>query len=167
MRRLLTLSVAAAFLAAPAVAQAGDDEPSTPPKGLIRAGKGMAGVTIGQSQNQVRAILGTPATSKKGTNDFGQYTQLTFPGKLTVVFQGNTVLSSVSTTDDGQRTKEGIHVGSSERRAMQKIRGLRCTTEGSFRSCVLGRFRAGEHVTIFFVKPNGLINRITVATVID
>ena len=46
--------------------------------------------------------------------------------------------------------------------------GLRCTTEGSFRSCVLGRFQAGEHVTIFFVKPRtGLINRITVATVID
>ena len=65
-------------------------------------------------------------------------------------------------------TKEGIHVGSSERRAMQKIRGLRCTTEGSFRSCILGRFQAGEHVTIFFVKPaTGLINRITVATVID
>jgi hypothetical protein len=161
MRRLLPLTVFLT-LAVASAAQAAD-----PPKGLIRAGKGMAGVTIGQSQNQVRAVLGTPATSKKGTNDFGEYTQLTFPGKLTVVFQGNTVLSSVSTTDDGQRTKEGIHVGSSEKRASQKIRGLRCETLSGKRSCILGRFIAGEHVTIFFVKPNGLINRITVATVID
>ena len=161
MRRLLPLTAFLALVIVPA-AQAAD-----PPKGLIRAGKGMAGLTIGDSQNQVRSILGKPATSKKGTNDFGEYTQLTFPGKLTVVFQGNTVLSSVSTTDDGQRTKQGIHVGSSETRASQKIRGLRCETLSGKRSCILGRFIAGRHVTIFFVKPNGLINRITVATVID
>jgi hypothetical protein len=161
MRRALPLTAFLLLALVPA-AQA-----ATPPKGLIRAGKGMAGVTLGQSQTQVKAVLGTPAKSTKGTNDFGEYTQLTFPGKLTLVFQGNTVLSSVSTTDNGQRTKEGIHVGSSETRATQKIRGLRCVTESSRRSCTLGRFQAGEHVTIFFVKPNGLINRITVATVID
>jgi hypothetical protein len=161
MRRLLPLT-AFLTLAIASAAQAAD-----PPKGLIRAGKGMAGITIGQSQTQVKAVLGKPAKTTKGTNDFGEYTQLTFPGKLTVVFQGNTVLSSVSTTDDGQRTKEGIHVGSSETRAMQKIKGLRCEDLGDRRSCTLGRFQAGEHVTIFFVKPNGLINRITVATVID
>src|SRR5215207_1242624 len=161
MRRLPPLTALLALALVPAAHAA------TPPKGLIRAGKGMAGVTIGQSPSQVKAILGTPAKTTKGTNDFGQYTQLTFPGKLTVVFQGNTVLSSVSTTDDGQRTKEGIHVGSSRRRLMQKIPGVRCEDLGNRQSCTLGRFEAGEHVTIFFVKPTGIINRITVATVID
>jgi hypothetical protein len=161
MRRLLPLTAFLALVFVPA-AQA-----ATPPKGLIRAGKGMAGVTLGQSQNQVRAVLGTPATSKKGTNDFGEYAQLTFPGKLTLVFQGNTVLSSVSTTDDGQRTKEGIHVGSSMTRLQQKIPGVRCEDIGDRTSCTLGRFQAGEHVTIFFIKPTGIINRISVATVID
>ena len=161
MRRLLPLTAFLVLVIVPA-AQA-----ATPPKGLIRAGKGMAGVTIGQSQTQVKAVLGKPAKTTKGTNDFGQYTQLTFPGKLTLVFQGNTVLSSVSTTDDGQRTKEGIHVGSSMNRLQQKIPGVRCDDIGDRTSCTLGRFQAGEHVTIFFVKPNGIINRITVATVID
>jgi hypothetical protein len=40
-------------------------------------------------------------------------------------------------------------------------------TESGNRSCALGEFLAGKHVTVFFVKPNGLINRITVGTVID
>ena len=52
MRRLLPLFLLAAFVAAPAVAHAGDEEPSTPPKGLIRAGKGMAGVTLGRARTR-------------------------------------------------------------------------------------------------------------------
>jgi hypothetical protein len=140
---------------------------AAPPKGLIRAGKGMAGVTLGDTQASVKSVLGTPATTKTGTNDFGKYTILTFPGKLTATFQGNTDLSAISTTDDGQKTKQGIHVGSSETRLRQKIPAVNCVTESGKRSCSLGKFLAGEHVTVFFVKPNGLINRITVGTVID
>jgi hypothetical protein len=161
MRRTLPLTAFLALIVVPG-AQA-----ATPDKGLIRAGKGMAGVTLGQTQAQVKAVLGTPASTKTGTNDFGKYTILTFPGKLTTSFQGNTALTSVSTTDDGQRTKQGIHVGSSETRLMQKIPAVRCVTESGNRSCSLGEFQAGRRVTVFFVKPSGLINRITVGTVID
>ena len=162
MRRLTLPLIALGLLVLASAAQA-----AAPAKGLIRAGKGMAGVTLGDTQSQVKAVLGTPATAKTGTNDFGKYTQLTFPGKLTTVFQGNVNLSAISTTDTGQKTKQGIHVGSSETRLREKIPAVRCETSSGARSCTLGQFQAGKHVTIFFVKPTGLINRITVATVID
>lgn len=162
MRRLLPLTAFAALLVVIPAAQA-----AAPPKGLIRAGKGMAGVTLGDTQASVKTVLGTPASTKTGTNDFGKYTQLTFPGKLTAMFQGNTALTSITTTDDGQRTKQGIHVGSSETRLSQKIPAARCVTESGSRSCSLGEFQAGKHVTVFFINKKGLVNRITVGIVID
>jgi hypothetical protein len=141
---------------------------ATPDRNLIRMGRGMAGISLADTQAEVKAVLGQPAKTKTGSNVFGTYTELRYKGKLRVTFQGNEDVSAISTAGEGQRTKQGIHVGSSENRLRQKVRGLACETVGGRRSCTRGKLLPGRRVTVFFIKASTRrITRITVAFVID
>ena len=151
----------ALLLAVPASAAA------APPSDLIRLGRGMAGISLGQTQAQVKDVLGEPASTKKGSNEFGKYTILKFRGKLTVTFQGNRQVTSISTTDEGQRTTTGIRVDSTESELRSKISGVKCESFDGRRICTSWRLEPGQRATSFFLSASGRINRISVGIVID
>jgi hypothetical protein len=127
----------------------------------------IAGIELDMTRPEVRAAKGDPRRVEHGTNDFGPYTIFRY-GRLWVVFQGNDGATAVSTRRPGQRTAEGIGVGSSEAE-LRAAHTVRCRTEaGEFRHCWSGRFRPGRRVTDYWIgMTSGLVTRVTVAYVID
>src|SRR5437764_974973 len=81
---------------------------------IIQAQRGISGIALGMSQAQVKAGLGTPTKVKTGHNDFGQFTQFSYAGGITVTFQGNTKATGVAITHRTDRTATGVGVGSTE-----------------------------------------------------
>jgi len=149
---IATAIIAAAVLASSAAA-------------TIIAQQGIAGVKIGMTKSKVRSVLGAPRSVKTGSNDFGRYTILKYGG-LQVFFQGDTILTSVSTTRTAERTASGVGVGSTEGQVKAKIKGVKCKTDSRFRHCYLGQFTAGHRVTDFAIK-RGKVHRVDVGLVID
>ena len=105
--------------------------------------QGFAGVKIGMTQAKVRSVLGKPTSVKRGSNNFGKYTIFKYAG-LQTEFQGNTTLTSVSTTRTSERTASGIGVGSTVAQVKAKIKGVTCATDSGFRHCYLGTFAPGS-----------------------
>ena len=127
--------------------------------------KGIAGVRLGMSQAKVRSVLGKPASTKHGTNDFGAYTTFRYRG-LTFTFQGNLALTSMSTTRRSEKTATGVGVGSTEAQVRAGVKGVTCKTEFGSRHCYLGAFLIGRRVTDFFIK-HGRVTRVNVGRVLD
>ena len=129
--------------------------------------RGMAGVTLGISRVQARAVLGAPSRTIHGTNEFGVYTELRYAGRaLRLVFQGNGGLTAISTTGRRERTRTGVGVGSTEAQVKHGVPGARCTGTGTERHCFLGTFSAGKRVTDFRLT-GGRVTRVVVGFVID
>jgi hypothetical protein len=129
--------------------------------------QGMAGVALGMSLPQARAVLGAPSRAIHGTNDFGVYTELRYAGRaLRLVFQGNGGLTSISTTGRRERTRTGVGVGSTESQVKHGVPGVRCAGTGTARHCFLGTFSAGKRVTDFRLAE-GRVSRVVVGFVID
>jgi hypothetical protein len=133
---------------------------------MIQVDKGIAGARIGNTRAEVRAALGTPGTVKHGTNDFGAFTEFRYAGGLRVDFQGNTKVTSVTTTGRGDRTARGVGVGSSERSVRRKVAGVKCETTAGTRSCHTHDFLPGKRVTDFTIRHKR-VTRVTVGIVID
>jgi hypothetical protein len=138
---------------------------AAPAGAMIQVDRGIAGARIGASPAAVKAALGTPASSKSGSNDFGPYLQYKFAGGLTVLFQGKTAVTSVSTTGLGDRTPEGVGVGSSEA-AADKLKGVKCETIAGSRTCHTSDFLPGKRITDFLIS-GGKVKRVTVGVVVD
>jgi len=127
--------------------------------------KGIAGVRLGMSQAKVRSVLGKPASTKHGSNDFGVYTTFRY-SRLAITFQGNTAATSMSTTRRSEKTATGVGVGSTEARVRSGVKGVTCKTEFGSRHCYLGAFLIGRRVTDFLIK-NGRVTRVNVGRVLD
>jgi len=127
--------------------------------------KGIAGVRLGMSQAKVGSVLGAPKSTKHGTNDFGPYTTFRY-SKLVITFQGNTAVTSMSTTRRTEKTGTGVGVGSTEAQVRARVKGVTCKTEFGSRHCYLGAFLIGRRVTDFFVK-NGRVTRVNIGRVLD
>jgi hypothetical protein len=158
MSRGHKLAAAVALLAplgAPAAAEA-----------LIQVDRGIAGARLGNTRAEVRTALGKPAATRSGTNDFGRFVQYRYRGGITIIFQGRSEVSTVSTTGRGDRTARGVGVGSTEAAVKARVRGVRCETIAGFRSCHTGRFTAGEIVTDFLIR-SGKVTRVSIGRVFD
>ena len=129
--------------------------------------RSIAKIALDMTRPEVRATKGDPLWVETGTNDFGPYTVFKY-GRLAVTFQGNAGATAVTTRRPGQRTAQGIGVGSTEAE-LRATYSVRCRTElGTFRHCWTGRFRPGRRVTDYRIGLNsGLVKRVTVAYVID
>jgi hypothetical protein len=150
---VLTAALAALLVAAPAA-------PRIVPQ------KGIAGVRLGMTQAEVRAVVGEPLRAVHGINDFGPFTELRYPRLVRVTFQGDVAVTAVSTTGVAERTARGIGVGSTEAALRAKHPRARCDTFVGIRSCHIGRFEPGQTVTDFLLR-NGRVARVTVGIVID
>jgi hypothetical protein len=133
----------------------------------IQLDRGIAGARLGNSRADVRKALGTPTKTSQGTNDFGRWVSYRYPGKITVFFQGRERVSSVRTAGLGDRTAEGIGVGSTENELTRSVKGLECEDVGAnLRTCHTGEFLPGRRVTDFRLS-NGKVESVTVALVVD
>ena len=140
---------------------------ASPAAALIRPQKGMAGVRLGMSQDQMRAVLGMPLHVKQGFNDFGNYTQFVYPHSITVTFQGNERVTGISTKGRSERTSRGVGVGSTENDVQSKVGRVRCETIAGVRTCHVGSFAPGHRVTAFLISKHGHVSSVTVGFVID
>jgi hypothetical protein len=152
---ILALCTAAAAIALPAAAQA-----------MIQVDRGIAGARLDNTRGEVRAALGAPVRTRRGTNDFGPWLRYEYRGGITVLFQGRRRVSLVTTTGRGDRTARGVGVGSTEAAVRARVRGVRCETISGGRSCHTGRFTAGEIITDFVIR-GGTVRRASVGRVID
>lgn len=128
--------------------------------------RGMAGVRIGMTQEQVRDVLGEPRRVVRNQNEFGPYTEFRYPYRVIVAFQGDAAVTAVATTGRRERTSRGIGVGSTEAEVRARVRGVRCETFAAIRSCTVGSLAPGKRVTDFLLR-NGRVVRVTVGIVID
>ena len=133
---------------------------------LIQVDRGIAGARLGNTRAEVRAALGTPRSTRSGTNDFGPFLEYRYRGGIVVTFQGRRRVSAVSTSGRGDRTARGVGVGSTEAAVRARVAGVRCETIAGSRSCHTGRFRAGERVTDFILSA-GRVTRVSVGFVLD
>ncbi len=159
MRAVRYLTLASACVAA--LAWSGTASAAIVPQQSI------AGIALDMTRPEVRAAKGDPRRVEHGTNDFGPYTIFRY-GRLWVVFQGNDGATAVSTRRPGQRTAEGIGVGTREAK-LRETYPVRCRTElGTFRHCWTGRMRPGRRVTDYTIDlSTRRVTRVLVAYVID
>jgi hypothetical protein len=153
------------FLALTVAAVATSASLPATPSATIFPQHGIAGIRLTMTQKRVRSILGAPAEVKRGTNEFGRYTDFRYPG-LRVSFQGNGGVTNISTTRRSERTLGGVGVGSTEGQVRAKVRRVTCRRELGSRHCFLGAFRAGRRVTDFLIR-RGRVVRVDVGFVID
>jgi hypothetical protein len=83
-----------------------------------------------------------------------------------VVFQGEERVSSVATSGPGDRTSNGVGVGSLEADVKAHVPGVKCESFGTERSCHTGRLVAGRKVTDFRLL-NGKVASVFVGQVLD
>src|SRR2546423_7023828 len=117
--------------------------------------KGMAGVRLGMTQPKVGGKLGKPASVTHGSNDFGNYTELRYPG-LRVTFQGNGTVTAIWTNARRQRTARGIGVGSTVAAVRAKVPRVHCRRG----HCFVGKFLPRRRWTDFFLRK-GKLSSIT------
>src|SRR5215212_863989 len=116
MNRFAVLVVALAALAAATTAQA-----------RVVPGKGMAGVRLGMLEPQVIAALGVPDGRRTAPDDFGVSLRLRYAshGGLRLILrdngEGGMELFQIRTSGTSERTRQGIGVGSSERRLRRRL----------------------------------------------
>ena len=151
MRRFvlfLTSLVVAALLVPPAAGA------------LIQVDRGIAGARLGNTKAQVRVALGNPARIVNGNNEFGNFTQFRYAGKIVVTFQSGNRVTAVTTTGRGDRTVRNVGVGSTLNAVMTRV------PQPGGRLCQTGAGIPGERLTAFFLR-SGRVVRVTVGIVID
>jgi hypothetical protein len=152
-------AVTAALLATLAAAPAA--------QAVVQIDRGIAGVRLDNSRQEVRAALGKPSRIVTGSNEFGPYTQFRYRrAKIVVTFQGNAGVTNVSTTGLGDRTARGVGVGSTEQAVKNRVGGITCETSDGVRLCRTKAGLPGQRLTDFFIK-SGKVSRINVGIVID
>jgi len=132
---------------------------------VIQIDQGIAGARIGNTRAQVRTALGSPKSTKTGSNDFGPFVRYTYEGGLQVFFQGRTKVTSVVTRGQGDKTATGVGVGSTQAQA-DALPGVKCDSIAGTTSCHTGTFTPGKRVTDFLIS-GGKVARVTVGVVID
>lgn len=158
VRPTLAASAAAATLAFTAGAQA-----------TIIPGRSVGGVHLGDSQAQVQARLGQPASQKVATVEIvGRQLSYRYPA-LTVSFDGagdDARVLGVLVTGRSQRTSRRVGVGSTRRQVARRVPGAHCQSTAGYAHCWVGSFTPGSIVTDFRLR-GGHVADIALGRVVD
>ncbi|MFN8126026.1 MAG: hypothetical protein U0R64_05930 [Candidatus Nanopelagicales bacterium] len=134
---------------------------------VIKVGKGISNVKVGQSKKTVVRKLGLPLRTQSGVNQFGEYQILTYPHTLTITLVHKSV-TNMTTESPAQRTRSGIGVGSTKQQ-LRRTYSVRCekvATQRHVQSCMIGRMTPGEIVTDFRLRRN-VVRMVGIGTVLD
>jgi hypothetical protein len=126
---------------------------------------GMAGVELGMTRKAVVAKLGKPAKITHGNGPQGAFTSFRYRG-LELTFAFNASLSQIQTRSRGERTSNGVGVGSTKNDVAKKVRGVRCVDESGYEHCYVGRWSGGQVITDFSLA-NGRVTRVVVGRILD
>ena len=135
---------------------------------VIQIDHGIAGVRLGNSRAEVRAALGRPSAVTTGDAGGIQWVRYLYRAeKLEVLFEGRTMVSTVSTWGAGDRTVSGVGVGSTQAAVASAVPGVTCGDFAGGRECRTGgRLVSGQRYTVFrFVA--GKVETVLVRRVID
>jgi hypothetical protein len=124
---------------------------AAPAAATIVPQRGIAGLELRMTKAQVRAKLGPPKKVRAGKNDFGRFTEFTYP-RVIVLFQSSPRATAFRTFSRLERTAQGVGVGSTEAQVKAKVPRVTCRTESTFRHCFVGRFLPGRVVTDFQIR---------------
>jgi hypothetical protein len=133
---------------------------------IIQLDRGIAGARLGNTKAQVKKALGQPKRVRNGTNDFGNFTEFLYAGKIRVTFQSGNRVTGVTTKGLGDRTARGVGVRSTLAAVQNRVPGVNCESFGGLTLCQTAEGLPGQRVSVFFVR-NGRVTRVTVAFVID
>ena len=151
--RLLAVAAATALLSV------------TPAGGAIVVQRSIAGVALGMTKAQVRAILGSPTRVRDGKSPAGHFVQLVY-GRVTVEFQDapHVTVTTLRTSSRLERTATGVGVGSTERAVRRAVPDVACYGWKGGRQCILGKLLPGRAVTIFELE-RGHVTELVVGIV--
>jgi hypothetical protein len=142
---------------------------ATPAGALIVVQRSIAGVRLGMTSKQVRAVLGRP-DAVSYPKDPIQGTVKRYRYGLTRVFmhrgQDGRVYM-ITTRSQREKTSSGVGVGSSEASLHAHVSGVHCETSSGFRTCEVGQLLPGHRVTSFSIAKAGTIRSVTLGIVID
>jgi hypothetical protein len=132
----------------------------------------IAGVKIGMSQEKVLDVLGDPARTITRLGGGGGETPITtysyFKRGIRVRFVPNRSNTANVAFDvevyaaRGQRTADGIHVGSTRRAVKSRIAGVKCRRyDPSYAFCLVGSGRLNRVSTIFSLDRKNKVKSIS------
>ena len=148
---------------------------AAPAGAVIVPGKGMAGVELGECQEQVIKELGFPDRT------FGSHDFAGFVSKYTYVKRGLKLefrqgpgrcltMTSIRTTKGQERTKEGVGKGTMRKTLRARLHGEKCQTfkhPKRITICWLGSMTPSKPVTEFRIDSKQRVNNVRVGIVID
>jgi hypothetical protein len=132
--------------------------------------RSIAGIELRMTRAEVVDAVGEPDRERvRDAEIFGRQRVMVY-GRTKVSFAGARPRSeavSIRTRDRGERTSDGVGIGSRKRQVKRSVNGVRCKREFGIHHCYKGRFRAGKRVTDFLLDRDNRVKRITVGIVVD
>jgi hypothetical protein len=124
---------------------------AAPAHATIAPNRGMAGVRIGMTQQQVLDILGDPTTDYTYRSGLTTYAYKALRVRVSFLPAGSTNnVFMLFTSGRRERTKEGVGVGTSERTLRRRLRGEHCFRNSDGRYCELGGGEEGAKPSTAF-----------------
>lgn len=125
---------------------------------LVRINKGMFGVSLGQSQKQVKRKLGRPNDAERDRR-FREIDWFYDRRDLMVSFKERTRrVVSLVTTNPRERTASGVGVGSTEEEVVAGVPRVSCSTRRGRRFCAV----FGAAAATFFGIEAGRVEVVTI-----
>jgi hypothetical protein len=118
----------------------------------------------------VRAARGAPDSNTTQKDAILGHTRTYKYGAVTVVFDGTAKASrvySVYTKGKGERTGNGIGVGSTRSAVAAKVPGVKCRHESGLNHCIIGALKPGRTITDFLLNGKNVVTGVVVAIVVD
>jgi hypothetical protein len=137
----------------------------TPPAhASIVIGKGIGGVFLGMTTEQVRNVLSGPHATVRPRPYYGPQLEFLYPHYL-IIFAGRRTVTSISTTSPAEKTTAGVGIGSTRATVKSKVTHVHCG-DHSYGQCLVGDFLPG-HVITQFDFSNGRVSQVSIAIVLE
>lgn len=137
----------------------------------IEVQRGAAGIELEMTVAEVLAAKGEADAEHVYPNEiFGESLELRY-GKTKVLFAGSgerATAFNVRTTSRGQRTADGLGVGSTEKQVLESLPRAECSDRHGYHYCAIGRLEVGKRYTSFvFSNATNRVKWVNLAIIVD